>query len=138
MAGEKLLIVEDEANIRNLLEMRAKIAGYQTRTAANGVLGFAAFKAFQPDLVITDHKMPGGMNGTEMAKAIKELPGMEDLPVMILTGSVVAAYSFSVEFDGVGNVVTLPKPFSVRTVFELVEKLLQQGRADGDDAGTGE
>ena len=130
MAGEKLLIVEDEANIRNLLQMRAKIAGYQTKTAANGVLGLEAFKEYQPDLVITDHKMPGGMTGSEMTKAIKELPGMEELPVLILTGSVVAAYSFSVEFEGVGNVVTLPKPFSVRTVFELVERLLNPESAD--------
>lgn len=135
MAGKRILVVEDEANIRTLLQMRCRLAGYQAQTASDGTSGFEVAKQFKPDLVLTDHRMPAGMSGAEMAKAIKGLPGMADVPVIILTGSRAVSSGLHAELDGLRNITALPKPFSVREVFGLVGQLLQPTDAQEEDEG---
>ena len=56
--GEKVLIVDDEASIRRILETRFKMLGYETATAEDGEHALETFNRFNPDIVILDIMMP--------------------------------------------------------------------------------
>lgn len=69
----KVLIVEDnEAIIKLIMEILEKDGSYDVKTAHNGVEGYAAFRIFNPDIILTDIEMPRG-NGLEMIRNIRLL-----------------------------------------------------------------
>jgi DNA-binding NtrC family response regulator len=85
-----ILIVEDEARMRRLLELDLGEAGYQTFSAADAEKGLDMLRREQIDLVLTDLKLPG-LGGLEFLQAAKRLNGA--LPVVVMTayGSVETA-----------------------------------------------
>ena len=80
---DKILVVDDEEDIRLLLENLLKSEGYEVFSAENGVEGLERFRHYSPDLVITDVKMPV-RNGLEMLQDIKSTG--TDVDVIVLTG----------------------------------------------------
>ena len=73
----RVLIVDDEADIREVLSLTLADAGYQTETAADGVSGIEAYGSFHPHIVITDIRMPR-MDGLELLERSKsEHPDVE-------------------------------------------------------------
>lgn len=80
-----VLIVEDSAIQRLMLQRMLDHAGYQTITASDGVEGLAAVRLHRPRLIITDISMPN-MDGYAMCKAIKQDPQLQKTSVLILTG----------------------------------------------------
>ncbi len=83
MSANKILIVDDEEIIVRLLSMSLRSDGYETVTAYSGEEGLAVFQSENPDIVVTDIKMPG-MDGLELLKKIKELDPEKE--VIIVTG----------------------------------------------------
>jgi diguanylate cyclase (GGDEF)-like protein len=81
--SEKILVVDDEEDIRLLLSNLLTSEGYLVFSAENGAEGFECFRHHEPDLVITDVKMPV-RNGLEMLKDIKSTD--TDVDVIVLTG----------------------------------------------------
>lgn len=77
----KILIVDDEASIRRILETRFKMLGYDTATASDGEEALQIFEQFQPDLLILDIMMPR-LDGYGVTK---ELRKAHDIPIIILT-----------------------------------------------------
>ena len=78
---EKVLVVDDEASIRRILETRLKLAGYNVVTAADGQEALDQFNGFQPDLVILDVMLPK-MDGYEVCREIRKT---SDTPIIMLT-----------------------------------------------------
>ncbi len=78
-----LLLIDDEAGIRNLLALSLESDGYEVSTAANGEEGIEIFKSKRPSIVLTDLKMPG-LDGIEVLKRVKELNS--DTEVIVITG----------------------------------------------------
>ncbi|MBN2331857.1 MAG: response regulator [Deltaproteobacteria bacterium] len=78
--GKKILVVDDEDNIRLLYQEELEEEGYQISTAATAEEALEIIPAFQPDLVIMDIKMPG-MSGVEALIKIKEQN--RELPVIL-------------------------------------------------------
>ncbi|MEO5348671.1 MAG: response regulator [Magnetococcus sp. YQC-3] len=81
----QLLIVEDSAVQRVMLQRLLRNAGYTLLVAKDGVEGLAQARAHRPALVITDIAMPN-MDGYAMCRAIKDDPQLAEIPVMLLTG----------------------------------------------------
>jgi PAS domain S-box-containing protein len=79
----KLLLIDDEPDILRVLSMSLRADGYDVVTAENGSAGLTAFEKEDPDIVITDIKMPG-MGGIEVLGKIKERE--PDAEVIIITG----------------------------------------------------
>jgi signal transduction histidine kinase len=79
----KILLVDDEAGIRNVLKITLESSGYEVCLAPDGEAGLAAFVRENPDIVITDIKMPG-IDGIELLKRIKNLD--PDTEVIMITG----------------------------------------------------
>lgn len=76
-----ILVVDDEASIRRILETRLAMAGYRVVTAADGEEGLAAFHAEQPDLVVLDVMMPK-LDGYGV---VQELRKTSEVPIVMLT-----------------------------------------------------
>lgn len=82
---EKILIVEDEAPLLNVLDKKFKQEGYETILAKDGRKGLEMAKSEQPDLILLDILMPK-MDGLEMLKRLRaSVDGGRDIPVFCLT-----------------------------------------------------
>ena len=80
----KILIVDDEEHILQVLSLKLRNCGYDIATAVDGEDALYQVKACQPDLIISDVQMPY-MNGLEFASALSEDKLTSHIPVVILT-----------------------------------------------------
>jgi len=80
----KILIAEDERDIRDLVAFTLRFAGHEVFTAANGEEALHAAPNVNPDLILMDVRMPR-MTGYEACKAMKSDPDLKDIPVVFLT-----------------------------------------------------
>ena len=80
----KVLIIEDDAPIRQLYVMKLGGAGYQIAEATNGVEGLETAKKFKPDLILLDLRMPI-MTGQEMLRKLRESDWGKHILVIVLT-----------------------------------------------------
>jgi two-component system alkaline phosphatase synthesis response regulator PhoP len=80
----KILVIDDEEDIRTLLQYNLEKEGYQVETAENGEKGLTALISFKPDLVLLDVMMPG-MDGIEVCEAIRSKEGFQQTLVCFLT-----------------------------------------------------
>ena len=79
----RLLLIDDEKSIVDVMAISLKSDGYEVLTSSSGEEGLEIFDRESPDIVITDIKMPG-MDGIEILKAIKERSDITE--VIIITG----------------------------------------------------
>lgn len=84
MTNPLVLIVEDEADFREILGTKLKAAGFDVQTAENGEEGLAKLKTIKPDLVVLDFMMPK-MNGVETFMKMKEDEELKKLKVVFMT-----------------------------------------------------
>jgi CheY-like chemotaxis protein len=80
----KILIAEDERDIRDLVAFTLRFAGYEVFAAANGEEAVEMAPTVNPDLILMDVRMPR-MTGYEACKVIKANPDLKDIPVVFLT-----------------------------------------------------
>lgn len=123
--GEKaeLLIIEDDANLREALELYLTSSGYQVATASDGRDGLQRLYARQPDLVILDIMMPG-LDGWEVCSRIRD---MSDVPIIMLTAR--GQESERVRGLQMGADDYVAKPFSLRELEARVESVLRRASA---------
>ena len=126
-----ILIVEDEARMRRLLELDLSEAGYQTFSSADAEKGLDLLRREQIDLVLTDLKLPG-LGGLEFLQAAKRLNGA--LPVVVMTayGSVETA----VEAMKAGASDYVLKPFALAEMRLVVQKELDVLQREANKAET--
>lgn len=121
MAAEKpsILIVEDEAKMRRLLELQLAEEGFRAQTAADAETGLKLINKESFDLVVTDFRLPG-MSGLEFLQAVKRTNA--NLPIIIMTahGTVESA----VEAMKVGASDYVLKPFSLAELMLVIRKEL--------------
>jgi len=123
MARAKILIVEDESDIRDLLHFNLEKAGYQTFSADQGEKALEMAKKHTPDLILLDLMLPQ-MSGLEVCRQLRRDPMLQHIPIMMLTAK-------GEEMDRVvglelGADDYVVKPFSVREVILRSQKLLER------------
>ena len=112
-----ILVVEDEENAREFVAQSLSRRAKKVWTAANGVAGLQAFKAHQPDIVISDLMMPS-MNGIEMVKLIREV---EPMAQVILASAHNDTNSLLSAIDaGIDHYII--KPINMRKLFEVLAR----------------
>ena len=115
-----ILYVEDDENIRKMVEF---FLGKNVKTlysACDGVDGLEQFKLHKPDLVITDVQMPN-MTGIEMATQIRQIDA--DAPIIILTAYNDSEFLFEAINIGITNYLT--KPLDLRILMQTIGKITQ-------------
>jgi CheY-like chemotaxis protein len=119
----KIIVAEDERDIRDLIAFTLRYAGYEVITAANGEEAVALTRQELPDLVITDVRMPK-MTGYEACRLIKAEPATQHIPVVFLSAKGQEAEVQS-GLDAGGDEYLL-KPFApdqlTRKVAEILNK----------------
>jgi two-component system alkaline phosphatase synthesis response regulator PhoP len=131
MANTKILVVDDEPSILNLVTSYLRTEGYEYYTASDGPSGLKAARAYKPDLIVLDIMLPG-MDGIEV---LSQLRRESDVYVIMLTAK-------SEETDkviglSVGADDYLTKPFSPRELIARIKAALRRIR-NGTTLPTGE
>ena len=119
--AKKILIVDDEENIVISLEFLIEQAGYELRIAKNGEEALAQVASFAPDLILLDVMMPK-INGFEVCRRVRELPGGQHLKIIMLT-----AKGREVEITkglALGADAYITKPFSTKELMAQVQQML--------------
>ncbi|WP_239153006.1 response regulator transcription factor [Virgisporangium aliadipatigenens] len=117
----RVLVVDDNDDIRSLVEFKLVQAGYTVTVAGNGPDGLDRAREWHPDLVVLDVAMPG-MTGYDVCKEMRGDPATAHIPVIMLTAR------DSTEFSTLGYMagadMYLTKPIVLRTLLDKVESLI--------------
>ena len=121
MSGERILIVDDESDLASSCQRMLQRKGYQAAIAGNGREALEQIAQTEPNLVITDFKMPV-MGGMQLLEAIKE-----DFPeIQVLMMTAFSTIEDAVEAMRLGAADFVPKPFTPDQLLVVVEKALVQ------------
>ena len=121
MAGELILIVEDNENNRMLVRDVLQSRGYQTAETDSGEEGVRLARASQPALILMDIQLPG-MNGMEALRLLRADAATRDIPVMAVTASAMTHDRHKIMAEGFDAYQS--KPLNVREFVEAVRALL--------------
>lgn len=119
----KILVAEDEVDIRNLIEFTLKFAGHEVVPVGNGALAVEKAPEEMPDLIILDIRMPK-MTGYEACKVIKETPEISNIPIVFLS-----AHGQESQIDAgldAGAFEYIVKPFAPEQLTRRVGEILDQ------------
>jgi DNA-binding response OmpR family regulator len=116
--SQKILVVDDEAEICKILDKFLTKKGFHVLTATSGEEALASFKKERPDLVILDKKMPGIGGQAVLNDFKREAPSV---PVIILTGSIDETSDKAAEL---GCDAILNKPVDLNVLLETVNRVL--------------
>jgi two-component system alkaline phosphatase synthesis response regulator PhoP len=121
MIQKKVLVVDDEIHIVQVVAIKLRNNGFEVTTAENGAQALDMAKEYQPDLVITDFQMPQ-MTGLELIEHLRQHSDTSEIPVIMLT-----ARGFAIDDsrrDELNIAMCLSKPFSPREVLDCVKNVL--------------
>ncbi len=117
-----ILVVEDDPEVRELLEIFLKDEGHQAATAPDGVsaLTLAARGEVRPDIILADFNLPNGMNGLQVAAKLQESLGRQ-VPAIVLTGDTSTG---TLRQIALGTSVRLSKPVKLKELSQVIQRLL--------------
>ncbi len=126
----KLLIIEDEADIRELISFNLEMSGYEVDKARDGEEGLALARSGGYDLIILDLMLPG-MDGMKVCSMIRKDPETKSIPIIMLTArsedeDIVAGLE-----SGADDYIT--KPFSPRILIARVKTALRRNKKDSSE-----
>ena len=123
MAKEKILIVDDEEDILELLRYNLAREGYQIEAAESGEKTLKKVRTDPPELIVLDLMLPG-IDGLEVAKTLKNDPKTQDIPIIMLTAKGEEADVVAGLELGADDYIT--KPFSPRVLLARVRAVLRR------------
>lgn len=132
MARGKILVVEDEADLREILKFHLAKEGYTVLTAKDGEAGLRVASAERPDAIILDWMLPG-IDGLEVCRMLKRDVGTAGIPVLMATAKgedVDVVTGLEVGADDY-----VAKPYSVKVLVARLRNLLRRREAHAADAG---
>ncbi len=129
----KVLVVDDEESIRELLTYNLEKEGYEVKVAANGQLAVDTAKKYRPDVVLLDIMMPV-MDGVEACRQLRAMPELLNTYIVFLTArseeySEVAAFNV-----GADDYIT--KPIKPRALMSRIQALLRRETKGNADSAT--
>ncbi len=121
---KRILVIDDNADIRNLIQFIFEKAGIEVSQGTDGENGLAQLKSSKPDLVLLDSMMPG-LSGLNVLKTIREDPdvNLSHVPVVMLTANS-AAEDMNTAFE-LGASSYIVKPFKNNQIVAEIDSILQ-------------
>jgi DNA-binding response OmpR family regulator len=121
MAIARILVVDDDQVIQQLLKVNLELEGYEVEVASDGEEALQSFGAFQPNLVLLDIMMPK-LDGWEVSRRLKDRPGAGAVPIVLLSAR--AQDSDVKRGSEIGVAAYVTKPFDPIALLDLVADLL--------------
>lgn len=131
----KILVVDDDEAINELIKINLELFGYDVITAKDGIQGYTLAKQEQPDLLVLDVMMPD-VDGYTVAKRIRENSSTKDIPILMLTA--MGQLEDKVKGFDIGVDDYLVKPFEMEELKVRVRALLKRTNAIPESLATKE
>ena len=128
--GRRILLVEDEAAIREMVEHALSRAGFETRTVADAVHADREISHSPPDLILLDWMLPG-VSGLDLARRLRRNDATRNIPIIMLTAKGEERDKLSGFEAGADDFVV--KPFSVKELVARICAVLKRTTPAGDD-----
>jgi len=119
----KILIADDERNVRNLVRFTFERRGFEVVEATDGIEAVTVARQESPDLILLDAMMPG-MSGYEASRELKKGETTREIPIVFLSAKG-QAYEVAEGLQA-GAVAYIIKPFSPKELVAQVEEILQK------------
>lgn len=119
----KILVAEDERDIRELVSFTLHFAGFEIETAVNGVQAVEKATQDKPDLILLDVRMPK-MTGYEACRVLRAMPEMRKIPIVFLSAK--GQESEINEGLDTGAVEYILKPFAPDELIQQVKRILAE------------
>ena len=120
----RVLVCDDEPVILKLIELSLRGTPHDLRTAAGGTEALETMRRWRPDVLVTDVAMPG-MDGLDLASAVRADPDMKGLPIVFMTASIhvdaIAQRTLA------GPTAYLYKPFGPAALRTMLDSLIAEG-----------
>src|SRR3989440_12967540 len=120
---KRILVIEDDDVMRELMRMTLEQNGYEVATAEDGVRGYDTAVFVKPDLIVTDIQMPGA-DGVHVVRRVRDTRSLENTPILVITAFGSGTATFSLQL---GANAYEPKPLDPHNFLSTVERLLSQG-----------
>ena len=126
-SSQRILIVDDEASVADLIEAVLVSEGYTVAIARDGIQGILLARDWKPDLVLMDVMLPG-IDGTTAIRRLKSDPETSELPIVAMSaGRTIRRQSNELSDAD----AALAKPFDIEALLAQIEFLLSRRRAEG-------
>ena len=124
MADKRILIIDDEGNIADMIAAFCQSYGFETRVLNDGVVALEVAKEFKPDLITLDLVMPG-TTGFEVVEILKKDPETKNIPIIVIS-----SYGWSEEAARAFNMTksVVIKPVTRKVLGEKIETVLGSGK----------
>ncbi|MED5412432.1 MAG: phosphate regulon transcriptional regulator PhoB [Pseudomonadota bacterium] len=130
MVDIRILIVDDEAAIRDMVGITLELAGFESISAANAHEAHVAILDERPDLVLLDWMLPGG-SGIELARRLRKAEVTANIPIIMLTAKASEDNKVQGLNEGVDDYVT--KPFSPKELVARIKSVLRRVNGNQKD-----
>ena len=121
---KRILVVEDQEDLRGVLRDLLDGSGYSVIEAADGVTGLASAKSEHPDLILMDIQMPI-IDGYEATRRIKADPALNGIPIVAVSSFAMKGDEEKARAAGCDHYVT--KPYSPMQLLKVIRGLLGEG-----------
>ena len=123
MCQARILVADDEADIRNILRRLLLSEGFCVCEAGNGIEALAAVEHCGIDLALLDITMPR-MSGTEAVLRLRANPRHASTPIMLMTGNVPAGVA-----SQLGDIMLFPKPLDFTQLLSAIQQVIRHARS---------
>ncbi len=128
--GKRILIVDDERPIRDMVELALRRAGYQCQQAVDTIEARQRMAEKRPDLILLDWMLPG-VSGAEFAFTLKKDEATREIPIIMLTARAEEEHKIRGLEAGADDYVT--KPFSPRELIARIRAVLRRAAPEESD-----
>ncbi len=123
--SKKILVVDDEPDIVQVVSFRLRNAGYDVVTALSGRKGLDLVESERPDLILLDLRLPD-IEGYDICEKLKNDEKYKSIPVVLLTASIISGSVKKLESSGADDCIL--KPFDYEDLLEIVGKLIKKAK----------
>jgi CheY-like chemotaxis protein len=119
---KRILVVEDDDDMRELMRRTLERKGYDVATASDGIEGYDLALSLRPDLIITDIHMPAA-DGAHLVRRVRDTPELIITPIIVTTGYGTGSATLTLSQ---GADAYEPKPVDPASLLQNVERLLSK------------
>lgn len=128
MAGEKILVVDDDEQVASYVQLTFSLAGYKVEWIKDGRIAVQKVREMLPDAIILDLKLPG-TNGFRICEQLRMEPQTRGIPIIVVSGSWKDAQD-RIRSIEVGADDFLTKPFDAQELMARIKRMLQRKKVD--------